>query len=129
MNSCDEAMDSIIKGKFEAYITCGNRKEVQESLRVQTFNARKKLPGVLQDMIGISKFEEDGILYVKVYRRERTELLERDPVTGKLVPMKSSEYEVDPEIARTIMLMKQDGLTQEEIDARIAEWNQTPTEI
>ena len=123
MNNCDEAIQQILNGKSEAYICCGKLKNAQESLRVQTFNCRKKLPKLFQDLIGIAKAEENGILYIRVYKREDAELFERDPISGNLVPMATVSPK-QKELERIVSMMKQDGLPQEEIDAYIVDWNE-----
>lgn len=110
MQPAEEAIVKVFQDGKEVYIPCRDKPQ-QESIRVMAYNLRKRMPSEIQEAIGITKAEEDGILYVKVYKRDKMELLERDPDTGKLVPMQK----VDPEMVRIIEFMRKDGKSEEEI--------------
>jgi len=86
--------DVVFNDLEESFIPCKD-KSVQESVRVMTYTARGKLAREYKDTIAVTKIEEDGMLFVKVYKRAFVETWIRDKVTGKLVP--SREKILSPE--------------------------------
>jgi hypothetical protein len=126
MKSLRLTLMEVLNSGETIFIPCDDRSK-QESIRSMAYQIRNKKFNESQiDFIGISKVTMLGKLFVKIHRRE-VDILYKLNDKGELVPFSFNEQ--DKELARTIMLMKQDGLTQEEIDAKIAEWNQIPAEI
>jgi hypothetical protein len=84
-----------------------------ESMRVTAFNYRRQMPEAMLENIGIQALCEDGVWYLRIFDRhiDGAELFTRDPVTKQLVPM------LDPEVQRVIMMMRQDGKSEDEITA------------
>lgn len=124
MSIVSDAVQRVFMSGGEVFIPAVSR-ENQESLRTMTFQVRKKLPEKYRDEIGISKVREaDGSLAVRVYKREVSGLMERDPATGLLVPLKSDPVaDEDQDLVRQVTLMRKDGVAEEEIQKVIAEWN------
>ena len=105
-----KAIEKVFTGELnEVFIPCSDERH-QESVRTQTFNLRNKLLGSRKDEIGIQKFwEEDRTLcYVRIYKRAKVELYERDPETGKLVLAVRLQNEIDPEVQRIVAKMRED---------------------
>jgi hypothetical protein len=113
MSDIIDAIEQVLKDEAEeAFILCKDKSN-QESIRVMTYQERRKLPKSFQDEIAISKHKEDnGKLYIKVYKKPKNGVLIRDKETGELV---SKGKGISSEKQRQIDLMKKDGKTEEEI--------------
>ena len=95
ISAIEKAIQEVVFNNLEeSFIPCKD-KSSQESIRVMTYSARNKLPQEYKDLVAITKTEEDGMLFVKVYKRAFVEIWVRDKVTGKLVP--STEKLLSPE--------------------------------
>ena len=98
----------------EVLIPCTDKKN-QESIRVMLFHLRKKLRPDVADAIAISKLEDKGIYFVRVYKKALQQLYKRG-VDGELMLI-TETYDTGKE--REIMLMRKDGLSEEEIKERL----------
>lgn len=101
--------------QHEYYIPCKDARE-QENLRVALFYRRRRMGGILEATIGISKKTIDDKLYVVLFKREYIGGYRM--VDGKLIPDESG---ANSEMERRIALMKQDGFTAEEIENLLKE--------
>jgi hypothetical protein len=109
----EDAIKKVILEETTVLIPCLNKGH-QESIRTMAFHMRKKLKekfSIVED-IGISKYSHGDQLFIRVYKREVSELYEFDPVTGEPVPVKKT---FDPEVIRMVELMRKDGKSEEEI--------------
>lgn len=79
--------DVVFNDLEESYIPCAD-KPTQESIRVMSYAVKNKLPKEYKDTLAITKISEDGMLFVKIYKRACIETWVRDKITGKLVPSK-----------------------------------------
>lgn len=120
MSDITEVISKLVSGEIkEGFVSCLNKSH-QESVRVMVFNEKNKLSSELKELITVSKFSEDGQLYIKVYKKPNLGILVRDE-NGKLVPLNKNP-EDSPELQRILKLMKEDGRSQEEINEVIKQW-------
>ena len=85
MATIEEAINLVVTDECEeAFIQCINEQN-QESIRVQSYAVKNKLPEILKDFVGITKIVEDGQFLVRVYKKTTSDVLVRDKATGKLV--------------------------------------------
>jgi len=99
--------------KEPLYIPCRDARQ-QENVRVSLFHRRRAAGNIADAIVGIRKETIDDKLYVVLYDR----IPEEGPmrmVDGKLVPLGAQEYIGNPEVERKIRLMKEDGMSDEEI--------------
>lgn len=107
----EDAFKQVLGTGATIYLPCYDKSH-QESTRVTLQHMKKRLlPGHALDTIGISKYEEDGKLFIKLYPRRHEEFYVMGE-SGKLVPM---ELE-DPELTHTLASMRKDGLSEEAIE-------------
>ena len=99
-------------------IECADKRR-QNSVRATLFKLRKKmlLPGDYS--IGICNYEYNSQLYVKVYKQEDVIFFTLNE-DGVPVP-KEQEETLSSEESRMVALMRKDGLSEEEIQAALAE--------
>lgn len=86
-----------------------------DSMRVTAFYNRKKLPSQLRlENVGIQIKEKEGTFYLRIFDRkiDGAEVFTVDKQTGNLIPV----VEVSKETQRIVDLMRQDGVTEEEIE-------------
>jgi hypothetical protein len=112
--SLSNTLHRILENGGEEFILGRDEKHV-ESMRVSAFNYRRKMPEILQEDLGIQKFTEDGRVFLRIFKRGLAEQQHfvRDSSSGKLIPAPKDES--DPETARIISLMREDGIGEEEI--------------
>jgi hypothetical protein len=115
-----EALTKIAVEGGEVFFPCSDEK-TQDSIRAQAFYYRKRMPREIADKVGIQKLEEDGMKFVRIFKREETPLWVRD-ASGKLIPMPVTE--VDAELQRIITLMRAEGKPESEISEVVLNWNQ-----
>jgi len=84
-DAIDNALNQVITGiTEEGFIRCKDKKN-QESIRVMTFNRKKKFSVSAAKNLTVSKLtEEDGSLWVKVHKKPDTFYIRNEE--GKLVP-------------------------------------------
>ena len=122
MSIIEDALDQVIKGTVkEAFIPCTDKAN-QESIRVMSFNRKRKLPTMLKDSITISKYSSpNGKLFVKVYKKSTSTFMVLNS-DGEMVPYKTPfDPESNPALQRQLKLMKEDGASKEELDKVIEE--------
>ena len=111
----DNALNKVISDAAEeGFIACRD-KQHQESIRVMTFNRKRKLPIIQAENITICKVTEtDGSLWVKVYKKPDKFYVRNEE--GKLVPFIMPYDPVeDIDLQRQLELMTKDGCTEEEL--------------
>jgi len=84
-----EVIGKVLEDQKDIYVACADEKD-QNSKRVSALQARRKLPHALQGLIGVTKHEQEGKLYVKVFYQENTLFTEQD---GELVPLEDKRIE------------------------------------
>ena len=116
--SIEKAIESITLNGGEEFILARDEKHA-ESMRVSAFNIRRRMPVLINENIGIQKYAEEGRFFVRIFNREVSEAEHwvRDPETSKLIPKVTNE--LSSENQRIIDFMKQDGKTEDEIQAFI----------
>ncbi len=113
--SLPETIERVFLNEGEEFILARDKKHA-ESLRVSAFNIRramiKKWKNLGED-IGIQKVEEDEKWFLRIFTRkiDEAEHWVRNE-SGKLVPMPRE----DPELTRTVALMRKDGVSEEAIE-------------
>ncbi|MFA5151749.1 MAG: hypothetical protein WC554_04225 [Clostridia bacterium] len=117
-----ETIERVVLTDEDEYILCKDAKQA-ESMRVSTFNARRKMPERLIADIGIQKVYEDGKYFVRIFKRQITEAehWKRDSKSGKLIPAPIEEY--SDELKRIIKLMREDGRSEEEVKEMVASFS------
>jgi formylmethanofuran dehydrogenase subunit E len=114
-------------GKDHILVPCRDKKH-QESVRTMFYHLKKKkLTKNDQETIGISKLEYEGKFFIKLYKRKSPELWELNK-EGIPVLMKSKPEEDDPELRRQILLMREAGENEEEIQKTINNWEEIQVE-
>jgi hypothetical protein len=107
------------------FVEC-NSEKARAATRTALFHARRSYAPHIQDLIGITNYGEDGVYFVKVYRRDKQKLYTMED--GKLVPLEeeesSQERVLTKEILRIKELMEKDKRPQEEIDEMLRSFGQ-----
>lgn len=110
-----KALEEFLKDPTaDYYISCSSKND-RDSKRSSLFHARRKLPELLRDAIGIKSKDVDGRMFVVIYSRVVEEHYRM--VNGKLVPVVNKPVSVlsaDNERLKT--LMERDGYSPEEIE-------------
>lgn len=123
MSEITNAIEAVGLDGKDNYIEARDEKQA-ESLRVMAFNAKKKIHEALSGDVGIQKVERDGKWYVRFYRRstgeQRRFIMSED---GELVPV----ADASSGLAKILRLMKEDGSSEEEIEAYIRDYKEQHT--
>jgi hypothetical protein len=110
-------LDELIANKNPIVIPCKDKSH-QMSIRTQLFRAKKKLPNVVADVIRITNNSDEGKLFVRIALQTAPEAF-REMEDGTLVPIVFERK--DEEQERLIRLMKEDGMSDEEIQKYLEE--------
>jgi len=101
-------------------IHCANEKN-QESTRVILYHLKKKMLSKGEaEVLGITKFEYEGELFIKVFKRpiQRLYELNEDGVPVLI----DAKPEDDVDLQRQLKLMRRDGRSQEEMQEVVNDW-------
>ena len=103
-------------------IHCSDAKN-QESTRVILYHLKRKMLSKGEaEILGITKFEYEGELFIKVFKRSIQRLYELNE-NGVPVLM-DAKPEDDVDLQRQLRLMRKDGRSQEEMQEVVNTWGE-----
>ncbi|MCP3924849.1 MAG: hypothetical protein GY714_19905 [Desulfobacterales bacterium] len=119
MSDKELAIRKVVLTNKPTLLLCSDKKN-QESTRVILYHLKRKMLSKGEaETIGITKFSHEGVLFIKIFKRPTQTLYELDengiPVLSEIPP------EEDKDLQRQIMLMRKDGVEEEEIQKVIDE--------
>jgi hypothetical protein len=98
------------------YIPCRDEKD-QENKRVGLFHSRRKFGDIVEASVGITKKTINEQLFVVIYKKDIVQGFRM--IDGEFVPDQSPAFVADKN--RRIKLMRQDGLSEDEIEKLLRE--------
>jgi len=116
MSLWETYLDQVIQTGKTLMIPCADKTQ-QNSIKTILFRSRSKMPSVVKDLLRISgNTAANGSLFVKVFIQKQPEAFFLEDGVMTPVSLESESYR-----DRIIRMMKEDGLSDEEIEENLKE--------